>query len=140
MTNFKSIAAGLILGIAAGCLSSASAGAFVLGPTLPGKWGPPALGTGATVTWSLMGSGTSCAADLAGCTISALSSFLPAGFESALYAAFDAWSEVADLTFVEVTDSGSAFMPRAPPVTFGWVGMPFPPAWPGLSLTVSSRR
>ena len=30
-------------------------------------------------------------------------------FRKRLYAAFDAWSEVADLTFVEVTDSGSAF-------------------------------
>ncbi len=39
---------------------------FVLGPTTPGKWGPAALGTGATVTWSLMSTGVSCGGD---CTV-----------------------------------------------------------------------
>jgi len=79
---------------------------FVTGPTTPGKWGSPVIGTGATVTWSLMGSGL----DTDGfTTTSALSTFMPAGFESAIQAAFDAWSAVADLTFVNVPDSGDAF-------------------------------
>lgn len=80
---------------------------FVLGPTTPGKWGSPVFGTGATVTWSLMATGTSCAADFAGCTITALADFMPAGFLGALNAAFAAWSAVADLTFIQVADSGA---------------------------------
>ena len=82
---------------------------YVLGPTTPGKWGAPAFGTGATVTWSLMPTGTSCAADAAGCVISALADFMPAGFLTAIQSAFDAWSAVADLTFVQVGDDGAAF-------------------------------
>ncbi len=108
MGYFKSIAAGLFMGFAASCIVSTTASAFVLGPTSPGKWGPPAFGTGATVTWSLMGDGISCSLDFSGCTNSAFSSFLPAGFESAVDAAFDAWSAVADITFVEIADSGAA--------------------------------
>ena len=82
---------------------------FVLGPTVPGKWGPPAMGTGATVTWSLMPTGTSCAAEAAGCVITALGGFLPVGWEAEVQAAFDAWAAVADLTFIQVADDGSAF-------------------------------
>jgi hypothetical protein len=95
------------LGIAG--LAAGTADAFVLGPTTPGKWGPPVFGTGATVTWSLMPTGTSCAPEAAGCTITALSDFLPVGFQSALDAAFAAWSDVANLTFVQVPDDGAAF-------------------------------
>ena len=84
-------------------------GDFVLGPTVPGKRGLPAFGTGATVTWSLMPTGTSCAAEFVGCTISHLSAFMPVGFDAALVAAFAAWSAVADLTFTEVADDGAAF-------------------------------
>ncbi len=109
MGNVKSIAAGLVMGIAASCIVLTTASAFVLGPTSPGKWGPPAFGTGATVTWSLMGDGIDCSAYRLGCTNSAFSSFLPAGFGSSVDAAFDAWSAVADITFVEIADSGSAF-------------------------------
>ena len=109
MGYFKSIAAGLFMGFAASCIVSTTASAFVLGPTSPGKWGPPAFGTGATVTWSLMGDGINCSEDFSGCTISDFSSFLPAGFKTAVDAAFDAWSVVADLTFVEIADSGTAF-------------------------------
>lgn len=79
---------------------------FVLGPTTPGKWGPPAFGTGATVTWSLMATGISCAGEFAGCTITALADFMPAGFHAAIVAAFSAWSAVANITFMEVPDSG----------------------------------
>jgi len=81
---------------------------FVLGPTTPGKWGSPVLGTGATVTWSLMSTGTSCAAEFAGCTIAALDSFMPAGFKDEIVSAFAAWALVADITFIEVADDGAA--------------------------------
>ncbi|RJG20721.1 matrixin family metalloprotease [Massilia cavernae] len=82
---------------------------FVLGPTTPGKWGPPVFGTGAVVTWSLMPTGTSCAAEGGGCTISALGDFMPASFLTAITAAFNAWSAVANIVFVQVADDGSAF-------------------------------
>jgi hypothetical protein len=82
---------------------------FVLGPTTPGKWGNPAMGTGATVTWSLMPTGTSCAAEFAGCTITALSGFMPGGFLAQIQAAFAAWAAVADITFNMVTDDGTPF-------------------------------
>ena len=82
---------------------------FVLGPTGPGKWGPSAFGTGATVTWSLMPTGVSCAAEFGGCTNSHLSSYMPAAYKPQIVAAFAAWSAVANLTFVEVADSGSGF-------------------------------
>ena len=83
--------------------------AFVVGPTTPGKWGPAAFGTGATVTYSFMATGTSCAAEFAGCTISHLSSFMPLGWEAAISSAFASWSSVADITFMEIADSGEAF-------------------------------
>ena len=82
--------------------ASAQVSAHVLGPSTPGKWGPPAMGTGATVTWSLMGSGLT--TDEGAVSSVALSSFMPAGFKPALVAAFAAWSAVADLTFIEVSD------------------------------------
>jgi hypothetical protein len=82
--------------------------AFVLGPTVPGKWGPAAFGTGATVTWSLMPTGTSIAAEGAGLSTH-LSAFMPVGFHAELVAAFAAWSAVADITFIEVADDGAAF-------------------------------
>jgi hypothetical protein len=78
---------------------------FVLGPTSPGKWGAPGFGNGATVTWSLMASGL--ATDNG--PSSHLSTFMPAGFKAQIEAAFAAWSAVADITFIEVADSGHAF-------------------------------
>ena len=86
-----------------------TASAFVLGGTTPGKWGNPAFGTGATVTWSLMPTNTSCAQEFAGCTITSLASFMPAGYLAQIQAAFSAWSAVANLTFVQVADDGAAF-------------------------------
>ncbi len=86
------------------------AGAFVLGSTSPGKWGSPVMGTGATVTWSYMPGGLDCSDDGDGpCTTVALSSFMPVGFESVIQSAFSAWSAVANLTFLQVVDSGVAF-------------------------------
>lgn len=83
-------------------------GGYVLGPTTPGKWGSPVFGTGATVTWSLMPTGTNCSADLGGsCT--ALDEFMPTGYLDALTAAFAAWSAVADIVFTRVDDNGVPF-------------------------------
>lgn len=79
---------------------------FVLGPTIPGKWGPAAFGTGATVTWSLMATGVDLSFEGAGVTNTHLSAFMPAGFKAAIVAAFAAWSAVADITFIEVPDLG----------------------------------
>lgn len=94
--------------------------AFVLAtdtfPTLsPGKWGPSALGTGATVTYSLMGivsvDERTSVDDLVSFNDSstAFADFMPAGFETEVANAFNAWSAVADITFVEVTDNGVDF-------------------------------
>lgn len=93
----------------AGGESPVTSSDFILGPTTPGKWGPPVFGTGATITWSLMPTGTSCdAIEFSGCTISALYTFMPEGFLVAINAAFSAWSAVADITFVQESDSGAA--------------------------------
>lgn len=79
--------------------------AYVLGPTTPGKWGSPVMGTGATITWSLMGSGIF----TDGGPSTDLGTFMPTGFLTEINAAFTAWSSVADLTFVQVADGGEAF-------------------------------
>jgi hypothetical protein len=39
----------------------------------------------------------------------ALSSFMPVGFKAEIESAFDAWSSVADITFLEVPDLGEPF-------------------------------
>lgn len=105
------LAAGAAL-VAAAALQPA--GAYVLGPSSPGKWGPATLGTGATVTWSLMATGTACTElnssnQPVSCTITALDDFMPSGYLAVVQSAFNAWASVANLTFVQVTDGGEAF-------------------------------
>ena len=92
------------------CLPVAAWG-FVLAPTTPGKWGPAAMGTGATVTYSYMPTNTSCAIEFAGCTITALGDFGPAlsVWQAEVQGALAAWAAAANLTFVEVPDLGEAF-------------------------------
>ena len=86
------------------------ASAFVLGPTTPGKWGAPTMGTpGGAVTWSLMPTGTSCVAEVAGCSVTALAGFMPPGYLSVVQAAFGAWSAVANISFSQIADDGLAF-------------------------------
>ena len=103
----KTVLAGLAL---IGAIATPiTASAYVVGVTSPGKWGSPVYGTGATVTWSLMATGTSCADEGLGCAITALSDFMPVGYLTPILGAFDAWSAVADLTFVQVADDGGAF-------------------------------
>jgi hypothetical protein len=89
----------------AASVAISNANAFVLGPTTPGKWGPAAMGTGATVTYSFMPSGI--ALDTG--TSAHLSSFMPVGWEAQIDAAFAAWSAVANITFVKVVDGGEAY-------------------------------
>jgi hypothetical protein len=86
-----------------------SASAYVLGTTTPGKWGDATAGTGATITWSLMGGGVSCEAEFAGCRTTALDAFMPSSFLGQIQLAFKAWSSVANLKFVQVADDGAAF-------------------------------
>lgn len=86
--------------------------AFVVGATTPGKWGSPVFGTGATVTYSFMATGTSCAGECTvGNTYTALGAFGPAFsvWQSQIEAAMAAWSAVADLKFVQVPDLGEDF-------------------------------
>lgn len=97
-----------------GALAAVPASAFVLGPTSPGKWGSPTMGTGATVTYSFMADGTSCAGECSTSITSLDTLFNSLGISDAdwmgaVLAAFAAWSAVADITFVEVADLGEAF-------------------------------
>lgn len=82
--------------------------AFVLGPTTPGKWGSPVFGTGANITYSFMGSGLDTDAG-AGSSL-ALSSFMPIGFAAEITDAFDAWADIANLSFTQVPDPGVGFV------------------------------
>ncbi len=94
------------------CLAG-SASAFVLGPTnypqygSAGKWGELGNGTaGGTVTWSLMDTGVKKSSAE---TFTALADFMTFDYRTVINASFDAWSSVADIQFVEVTDGGEAF-------------------------------
>ena len=102
-------------------LVSISARAFVLGPTVPGKWGGATVGTGAAVTWSYMATGVDCSVEFVGCSITGLSDFMPIGFGTAVNAAFDTWSTIADITFTEVADGGEAYngFPRGGDIRLG---------------------
>ncbi|MDR4505458.1 MAG: matrixin family metalloprotease [Candidatus Scalindua sp.] len=83
--------------------------AYSLSPTTPGKWGGLGPGTsGGTVTWSLMPGGVDLSDEGSGHSV-AMSSFMPDGFRSLIQLAFSAWSDVADITFVESLDGGEAF-------------------------------
>ena len=73
------------------------------------KWGHSEFGTGASVTWSLAPTGTSCVVEFVGCTLTALEDFMPAGFKTEVVKAFNAWEAVADLNFTEVLDDGTPF-------------------------------
>lgn len=85
--------------------------AFVLAGTTPGKWGPGPMGTGATITYSYMATGTDCSAEDPGCTITGFGDFGPAlsVWKSEVEAALASWAAVANLTFIEVPDGGEAF-------------------------------
>src|SRR3990172_11870528 len=86
---------------------------FVLGPTRPGKWGPPEYGTGATVTYSFAtGDGYLTDEFQSGGRVVPLESSIPfskAGIEAEIRRAFDAWEAAANLEFVEIPDDGAIF-------------------------------
>lgn len=85
---------------------AALSGDFVLSPTSPGKWGNPVMGTaGGVVTYSF--ATANYAGDTA--TIVPLSTFMPAGFKAQIVNAFNAWSAIANIQFVEVADNNVAF-------------------------------
>lgn len=94
------------LALVAAMAAPMSASAYVLSGT---KWGDPTMGTGATITWSLMSTGVSCSQEFSGCSIKSLASFMPSNYLTELQRAFDSWSAVANLTFVQVSDDGAAF-------------------------------
>ncbi len=81
--------------------------AFKLASTDPiRKWGDPVWGTGATVTWSFMSPGTTCAGTYEpGGTCDAM----PTGWFEEVVAAFDAWSAIANITFEKIVDNGEPF-------------------------------
>ena len=68
------------------------------------KWGDPVFGTpGGTVTWSIAPAGPG----VGGYPYVSLDSFVPDGFASHLQWAFDQWSAVANIQFVQVPDNGA---------------------------------
>ena len=83
-------------------------GEYVTGPTAPGYWGS---GPGATVSWSLsptIGTGESDSgwSPNSPGSIVPVDTFMPDGFKAEIEWAFDAWSAVTEITFVELTDDG----------------------------------
>lgn len=93
---------------------------FVLAPAsqpsgTPRKWGASVLGTpGGMVTYSFADTEYAFteptgATSTASGTVVPLSTFMPAGHQIEIRRAFDAWSAVANIQFVEVDDNGLAF-------------------------------
>lgn len=86
---------GVISAIATGTLSQTLPvpDDFVFGK----KWGSPTLGTPATVTWSFQPTTAS---------QTALADFMPDGYANEVRQAFQTWSSVANISFVEVASGG----------------------------------
>lgn len=104
--------------VATVCCFITPAGAFNVHPSGPGmasKWGSNTVGTpGGVVTWSLMADGTAQDPSVAGLGFVGNSSlsgvFAQVGGQAAalasIQAAFAAWEAVANISFVQVTESG----------------------------------
>lgn len=90
------------LGVAVVLAAFAPAEAYVLRGGNPGKWGTPLLGTGASVTWSIMGAGLDTDKGL---TVDP-DSILPSGYVAVIDTAFSAWAAIADLSFMQSLDPG----------------------------------
>lgn len=87
---------------------------FAFGASSPGLWGNIGEELPTEITWSLhpgMGEGFD-ESEISGTTsgvIVGLSSFMPVGFKAQIELAFQSWSSVANLIFVEVSDDGADF-------------------------------
>jgi len=80
------------------------------------------LGEGATISYSIATSYSSCFMGFEAC--SALSSFIPLGYEEAISTAFDRWASVANLSFSQVDDqAGDIVLLES---LFGAVKLPMP--------------
>lgn len=97
----------VFVGILVLCLSL-SVQAYTLFDTPAHKWGDPAMGTPAHVTWSLMPTGTATNGEATG-TYTYLGDFMPDGWYGEVQDAFDTWANVCGISFSEVTDGGGAF-------------------------------
>lgn len=93
----------LLLGVAGVLLAvigSGVADAYVIIGGNPGKWGPTTFGTGAAITWSIMGAGL----DTDGAQTVDPDALLPSGYHSEIVDAFSLWAAVADLSFSQAMD------------------------------------
>ena len=103
----------LLVFLSATLLSSLANAYAVAGPGI--KWGAYALGTpGGNVTWSLLSAPMDCAhsseiGNGAPLTCVSLDNYMPAGYVSEIERAFDTWSDVADINFIQVPDSNEAY-------------------------------
>ncbi len=112
--------AGLLAAVILSPLDVPQACAFLhFGNGVASKWGEDtAVGTGATVTWSFVTDGTTVDPDfegvgvIGGSDISQLRTLIDTNhgegsFDGAIQRAFDTWSAVADIEFVQVADPGT---------------------------------
>ncbi|MGQ0674463.1 MAG: matrixin family metalloprotease [Hyphomicrobium sp.] len=74
-----------------------------------GKWGPSGtMGTtGGVVTWSIAGAGLTSPGNLFSGSSVAFGSFLGFDFEAVFQAAFQAWSDVANISFIQTVDTNT---------------------------------
>ena len=100
--------------------------AFVhIGQGVASKWGSTTVGEGAVITWGFMPDGTTIDPDfridpfgspddvgaVGGSNITQLRTLIDTNhgagsFDAAIQSAFDTWSDIADINFVQVTDPG----------------------------------
>jgi hypothetical protein len=103
-------------------------------PLFGAKWGDPRFGTGATVTYSIVGDGVFQAetnwGNRPGRSVG-FDRFLPAGYRTAIADAFGIWSRAANIRFVEVVDGGEMFGAAGSGDIRLWGGASFEPylAW-----------
>lgn len=100
-----------IIGIISILGITSSASAFVITDT---KWGNTPYGTAQKVTWSLVPNNTSCNALAFACTTTGLENIMPFGFKNQIQQAFQAWSNVSNISFEEISDDG---LPIRDPLT-----------------------
>jgi hypothetical protein len=111
---FRPLAAGLLALAAAAPVAAFTY--YPIGPGLASKWGSNTVGTtGGVVTWSLMADGTGQDGSVSSFGWSGTSNLSSvyaqvggaAAALAAIQAAFNAWSAVADITFVQVSETGA---------------------------------